>query len=439
MRHPTSPERRNRSVRRSPALMALMLPLALLVPWGVGPRSAARDVAIPMYAVSRADGPVLLDAIREIKADGTVVLGKPPDFSSDQVISLRRLGPARPAFPSGPHVILVNGDRLTGYVTGLTGERLELHQPRFRNKRPFTIPLSAVALLWFHDPAGLEEPERLRRQVLAQRRTRDVLWLRNGDRIEGTLESIDGATGTVMVSSESGTVRLDRDQVAFIALNSELAQNLRPDKPYWLAVLADGSRVSFASLRSDEGQALVGGDQSLVGQTLTGSAVEVPVSTLLALERYNGRAVFLSDLQPRAYEFRPFNDGGPSWPLVRDGSVGGRELRLGGSVYEKGLGLHSQSRVTYDLNGTYRFFEAVVGLDEQTGRGGCARIQVLVDGQPRDLGFDGTIGHEDTPRPIQVRVAGARELTLVVDFGVRGRFLWDAHNHVNWADARLIR
>jgi hypothetical protein len=123
---------------------------------------------------------------------------------------------------------------------------------------------------------------------------------------------------------------------------------------------------------------------------------------------------------------------------VADGSVAGRDLRLGGSTYDKGLGMHSESRLTYTLDGGYRRFEAVVGLDEQTGRGGRVRIQVLVDGRPQALGWDKELTLADGPRAVRVDLTGARELTLVVAFRNGGRGP-DAQDHVNWGDARLIR
>jgi hypothetical protein len=96
--------------------------------------------------------------------------------------------------------------------------------------------------------------------------------------------------------------------------------------------------------------------------------------------------------------------------------------------------MHSASRLTYDLAGGYEWFEALVGLDDRTGRQGSVRVAVLVDGRPQEAG-DGDLAGCGPPRPLRVRVAGARELTLVVRFGCRG----DVQDHVDWAEARLIK
>jgi hypothetical protein len=155
-----------------------------------------------------------------------------------------------------------------------------------------------------------------------------------------------------------------------------------------------------------------------------------------ALDVYQGGAVYLSDLKPDKFEFTSFlGDDGPVWPLVADGSVDNRDLRLGGSTYDKGLGLHSRSRVTYNLAGAYRRFESLVGIDDEAGRVGGARVRILTDGKPLDLGPGTELTPGTGPLVVGVSVAGVKELTLEVDFGKRG----DVQGRVNWCDARLVK
>jgi hypothetical protein len=143
--------------------------------------------------------------------------------------------------------------------------------------------------------------------------------------------------------------------------------------------------------------------------------------------------VFLSDLKPKSYQHTPFLD--VSWPLVNDAAVSGRPLRVAGGTYDKGLGTHSQCRITYTLDGGYRWFEALAGLDDVSGKRGRARVGVFVDGKEQDLGHAKELSAKNGPLPIRVDVKKAGELTLVVRFGRYG----DVEAHVNWADARLIR
>ena len=60
---------------------------------------------------------------------------------------------------------------------------------------------------------------------------------------------------------------------------------------------------------------------------------------------------------------------------------------------------------------------------------------MLADGAALDLGADRELTARDDPLPINVSVAGVRELTLVVEFGQGG----DVQDIVDWVDARLVR
>src|SRR5262249_10728648 len=147
--------------------------------------------------------------------------------------------------------------------------------------------------------------------------------------------------------------------------------------------LANGCRLSLASASSD--------GKTLTGTTPFGSEVHIPLEQVIALYVLQGRAVYLSDLKPAKVEQLPYL--AVSLPPVRDGHVKGPDLRLAGSVYHKGLGMHSTCRMTYDLGGAYQRFEALVGLDDLTGREGSAGIEVLVDGKPQKLAVESKLTH----------------------------------------------
>src|SRR5262249_19710592 len=158
-----------------------------------------------------------------------------------------------------------------------------------------------------------------------------------------------------------------------------------------------------------------------------GSSLKIPLQRLAALDLYQGRAVHLADLKPARYEFFPYLDY--RWPLVHDASVVGKDLRIEASTYARGLGLHSHSRVTYNLSGAYKRFEALVGLDPKTGRQGTARITVRADGKALELG-SAELSERQPLLAINVGVPGVKELVLEVLFGKRG----DIQAHVNWVE-----
>lgn len=351
----------------------------------------------------------------------------PANVAAGELLSLRRADRPLPAPPLGEQAILVNGDRLPGTILGLSGERIVFRlPPEYGVEKEVRLPLSALSVLWLDGPDDEESPDRLIRQLTQGQRTRDVVLLRNGDAVEGVLAAVDAGRSVLEVEVDRKTVSLDRAKVAAVALTTETAGAVKRRGSQARLVLADGGRVTLTAAACADGK-------TLTGKTIFGAELRVPLAEVVALDVLGGRAVYLSELKPRRYDFTPALD--VRWPYVSDGSVVGDALRLAGSTYDRGVGMHSESRLTYDLGGDYRRFEALVGLDDRTGRGGSVRVKVLVDGKPRDLGFDRELTVRDGPLPLRVDVRGARELTLVVEFGRR----LHVEDHVNWADARLVK
>ena len=388
----------------------------------------ADEPAAPVFRLQTAEGPALTGRLERLDAGWSVRLGG-RQVDGGNVVALRRDGTPPPDFPGGEQLLFVNGDRLAGHVTALGGERLQARLPVLGGERPASLPLSALSVIWLGTPDSTDDPALLRRRLATGRRDRDTVLLRNGDILEGVLSGLDEKA--VQIEVDRKPVSVARAKAAAVALSTDLAAALRPRGVYARLVLADGSRVSLASAVCTDGAAVT-------GTTLFDAPVRVPLTQVVALALYQGRAVYLSDLKPRRSEQTPFLD--LAWPLVNDGSADRRDLRLGGGTYDKGLGMHSAARVTYDLDGRYRRFEALVGLDDQAGddqagRQGSVRVRVLVDGQERSIGRDRDLTARDGPVPVRADVAGARELTLVIDFGDRG----DVQDRVDWVDARLVK
>jgi len=88
---------------------------------------------------------------------------------------------------------------------------------------------------------------------------------------------------------------------------------------------------------------------------------------------------YLSDLP---FVGTPTNGWGP---VERDKSVGedqagdGGPIMIKGVTYAKGLGVHSYSEITFNLNGQYKSFLSDIGLDDEK-TGGSVTFQVWVDG-----------------------------------------------------------
>ncbi|MFD7515386.1 glycoside hydrolase family 97 catalytic domain-containing protein [Streptomyces niveus] len=135
----------------------------------------------------------------------------------------------------------------------------------------------------------------------------------------------------------------------------------------------------------------------------------------------------------------PFTAESNGWgPVERDRSNGengpadGGPLRLGGTTYDKGLGVHARSEVTVALNGAYDRFAAETGIDEEKPDKGSVLFEVLGDGQV--LARSGVLGPADEPYAFDVDVSGVGRLTLRVTDGGDGI----DSDHADWAEARLL-
>lgn len=377
----------------------------------------------PFFTVTTCEGQAPSGRLLRLREDGTVTLGGEQNqpIRGAEVVSLRRSDLVLPPYPTGEQILFANGDRLPGNVVRLFNERLQLNA-QLGDEVVLTVPLSSIKLIWLAAPdAGGDS--NLWQQLASVRRDRDQIHLRNGDVVEGTL--INYEARQFRIEQDGKEQEIDATRVAAVALSSQLTRVSRPRGHQVRAVLTNGARVTLAGANSE--------GKTLQGQ-LTGNApVSIPMQQVVRLDVVNSRVTALSDLKPKAFEHLPFL--GVRWSWTADRAVSGRPLRLAGSTYDKGIGLHSASRIHYALDGKYRWFEGLVGLDEDSGRSGNVRVSVLVDGKPQPLGWNGEMNGGDPPQAIRINLRGARELVLVVDYGRRG----DVQDHVDWVDPRLIR
>jgi hypothetical protein len=251
--------------------------------------------------------------------------------------------------------------------------------------------------------------------------------LHNGDRILGVPATLDA--NRLVLQAEGGNRSLDLKQVACLALNTDLAESLRPaGRSYRVAFRGaegrEATRVALATLTSD--------GETIGGKTAFGATLRIPLERLLAVEVVGGPALALTELKPAATVQNPYLDW--RWPVGIDGTATDADLRLGHDTFARGLGLAAGSRVTYRLDGKYRRFEALVGLDPKLGREGGVRLEVLADGKPLSLIKSELIGAGAT-LPLALDVTGVKELTLGVQPGRRGA----VQGHVNWAEPRLVK
>jgi hypothetical protein len=277
----------------------------------------------------------------------------------------------------------------------------------------------------------------------------DRLLLANNDELTGQLKQLADSTATL--ETDIGPIDIKTDRIRAIIF-SHVAKPKPPTLAAW-AGFRDGSRLLISQLLV-EGQSL---KIAVAGQTLTASA-----KSLVFLQPLGGRAVYLSDLKPTKYEQTPFLD--LRWPYQVDRNVTGGFLRSGGRLYLKGLGVHSNARLVYQISPlraptegwsgegqgvrasveggrrkaegedvSPRHFSADLALDDSTGKQGSVRFRVLVDGQEKYA--SPIVRGGNAPLPVSVDVTGGKKLELIVDDADRA----DVLDHANWLDARLTK
>jgi hypothetical protein len=338
---------------------------------------------------------------------------------------------------SGPDIAdlhLAHGERLIGRVRRGEGETLDIDVAPLVHAR---ATLDEIRSLVFKGrvPAGWNAP-------LEAPKEGDRLYRRKGDagkdasleRIEGGVESF-GEAGVVFHDARVGSLTTPWDEVVALFVESSAD---KPAKPAADAVpvvidLVDATRLAGKLIRLDP--------RGLTLERRNGEKLLLPTTDLSLVVVDDGKLVFLSDLPPQSAEdARPFGDDlGMRWPHVIDASVTGSPLSAGGHTFARGIGVHSPSRITWALDGTFVSLRGRVAVDDSARRlptHGSVRFRVLVDGVKR---FETrTLGADDPPMAIVLEpkgLTGAKQLTLEVD-PAEDSFVAD---RADWLQIVLVR
>lgn len=101
---------------------------------------------------------------------------------------------------------------------------------------------------------------------------------------------------------------------------------------------------------------------------------------------------------------------------MKNKSVGGKTLTIGGQTFERGVGTHSVSELAIQLNGKATLFTAHVGMDDEIlAHKPSAEFIVIGDG--KQLWSSGIMTAGDAAKPCSVSLEGIKMLELIVDEG----------------------
>jgi hypothetical protein len=202
-----------------------------------------------------------------------------------------------------------------------------------------------------------------------------------------------------------------------------VAQAQAEDDPTQAMVaLRDGSRLAGSLTSIADGQATI----ELPG----GGQVAFPWTAASRIDVRSDRVAYLSDLKPTSVEESAVVTLTRPWQ--RDKNVLGKPLVLAGKEYDKGIGVHARSSLTFTAGQKYETLAAVIGIDAGTGGKGDCVFTVLGDGQPI---FTKRMKGNDPPENLSVEITRYDQVTLLVEPGAD----LDLADHANWCEVRFIK
>jgi hypothetical protein len=161
-----------------------------------------------------------------------------------------------------------------------------------------------------------------------------------------------------------------------------------------------------------------------------GCVLDVAVARLHRMEVASDKLVWLTDLTPKVEQTPAFDR---TWPWYNNRSVAGPGFRIAGRTFDRGIGMVPRTRLTYALDQRFDVFEAMIGVDDRGGPAAHAVFRVYVDGVSS---FESApMVREQEPAAVRVPVAGAKTLTIEVDFGKN----YDLGDFCAFVDARVVQ
>jgi hypothetical protein len=344
----------------------------------------------------------------------------------DELVSVdfARRRPAAPAAGEPAVVLLHDGSRLQGAVTGGGQESLRI---ALRPGLEFDAPIDAISAIFFGPRAA--RLERGRFEVSAKE---DALFKRpevGGDYTRGTLQSFS-ANGCDFEYT-LGTVHFPWSDLEAITLARQV--EIKPAAaPLVHADLAPDGTLTGTLIKF--------GDNGLVLRPAGFTAdVTLPAELLRSLRCDGPRHAWLSDVAPAKVEQTPYLGHSDLFlfPWRADRTVTGRPLVVGGRTFAKGFGCHSRTRLDFALTPQDAQFEAWVGVADEVlelADRGAVSFALLVDG--KEIWRSAIVRAGDAAVPVgPLPVAGGKTLTLLTDYG-EGE---DVADRGVWGNALLLR
>jgi hypothetical protein len=346
---------------------------AFLIPIGqaAGPPASQPSAHRPAVRVTTIDGKALEGTWVGVGAKGEIQIessdARPTILTQAEVMSVHFGAPtSQPASEKELTFFLNDGSHVRAGLISGGSRQLELAT----NVTQMTVPVASVAAIRFA-PATLEEPEAAFRKALLDRAASEDLLIAVNN---GRVTSVRGVVEEI--TPQGGSFRWRQRSIA-----------IRPETTYAVVMArgvsgSDRAPVMLHLRYWDDvwgGELVASEPGKLVLKTTGGTLVRFPLDTAAELRFRSDRVQFVSDLEPAEYVFEPF--GATRWPYRRDRSVANVPLQMDGRRFDRGLGMHSQSRLVYHLPDRYTQLAGTIGIDDRVRPRGSVVFRVLADGK----------------------------------------------------------
>lgn len=397
----------------------------------------------PMLSVQSMDGVVAHGSLVSIQ-DGTLVLQTEEGLQEVPLSELQKIDfsadEKAPTEPATAWLQLVDGSRLATASYETSGDDARI---RFTNGDELDLPLRTVHTVRFgkQNHAQAAAWDRIR---LEGDRT-DRIAIRKQDKIDylkGIIHNVDQQVVEFELDGEVIPVGIGK--LAGIIYGHRKGSAQRPAVMQLLAV--DGSLLEVAEFSA--------GPKEMRVQTPSGISVQYRYDQIKKLDFSSEKIVYLSQLEPVSVEWIPYIEVQGLENLLdrfyrpkKDRTLSLRralydngQLRIANGSgaaasiesYDRGISLHSRTRLAYDLPKGVRHFHARAGIDAANRQSGHVRLVIYGDHEQL---FATEVSGRDGPRDISVDLTGVRLLELLVDYGENQ----DVGDHLNLCNARLIK
>lgn len=382
-------------------------------------------VAAPEVEVRTLAGERVVGQLQSLSPDRVAVqtAAGPVEFDAARLLSLTKVPAAAPAAnPTASPVLveLAGGSRLLASDFRVAGKTAHLALP----SGELELDLGQVTAVRF-SPAS-PEFDAVWAEAIADTSANDRLVLQKKDKVDLVLGVVHDIDGQNVQFDLGGLKPVKRERVLGIVYYRSTQQAA----PKIAGIVLDRGGAAWAATRVE-----LTGD--LLRLEMAGQTREIPWADVQSIDYSAGKIQRLG--APETKEWTPYlgaaaDLGGLAAmfaPRVDSGFDGG-PLILGGKEYTQGLALRSRSRVSYRLPPGARRFQATAGIDDRYAARGHVQLQVRADGRTV---FDEPVAGGDAPRALDLEIAGARRLEIVVDFGQGG----DLADHLNLCEARVTQ